>query len=243
MAQSNPDQLTLLFASNANLVFNPLFDKNDLKAGVDYEPVGISVRVNLVLVTNPSAPFRDIKGVIDFAKANPGKLTCSMVGVGSSTHLALELFKFGAGLDILGVPYKGEAASIPDLLSGRVDLSFLSSTAKPYVEAKQAIGLATTGPQRWDIFPNLPTMQEAGLKDFDVSLYFGVIAPRGTPPEMIQKLHHAFDQAMKDPKVLEVVGIQGLVASPTNSDQFAQSVRDDLIRWKPIFEKAGLKKE
>lgn len=241
MAQSSPSQLTLLFASNANLVFNPLIDKVALEPGTDYEPVGVSVRVNLVLVGHPSNPFKDIAGLIAYAKANPGKLTCSMVGSGSSTHLTLELLKYGAQIDVLGIPYKGEAASVPDLLSGRVNLAVLSSTAKQYVESGQVVGLATTGARKWHVFPNLPTMQEAGIKDFDVSLYFGPIAPKGTSPELIKKLHDAFDRAMKDPQVLKVIETQGRNASPTTPEQFARSVRDDQLRWKPIFEKAGIK--
>jgi tripartite-type tricarboxylate transporter receptor subunit TctC len=242
--QARGDAHTLSFAHNGMLISTPLSSaSNKIAPGSDYMPVVLVLKTNLILVAHPSVPFRDFNGLLNFARANPGKLDAAVVGTASNSHLALELLKSASGVNINNVPYRGEGQALPDLLAGTVKIFFMTSTAKPLMDAGKLIGIATTGAERWGMFQDLPTMQELGLPGFLVVGWFGVVAPPGTPPDVIARLNAAFNAAVRLPavrKVLQEVGIDPLGSS---TEEMNALIKTDLERWAPIMKNAGIRTE
>jgi len=240
--RAQPDGYTLGIVPNGVLIVQPLADPAlKVEPGKDYLPVVRAVDIYQVLVAHPSMPFRDVKSLIAYAKANPGKLAYSSGGAGNQSHVGMERFKTAAGIDILHVPYKGEGAAVTDVLAGQVQLSMPSGSAKPHVDKGTLIGLATTGPRRWSLFPQLPTLIEAGLPGLTSITWMGVIAPPGTPADVVAKVNSAFNAALKAQPVhakLEELGFTPVGSTPA---EFETLVRDDLKAWEPIIRKANIK--
>lgn len=241
-ARGNPYLLGLL--NNGVTVTVPLVSSAKLEIVTDYVPVSVLLSTNLVVIANPGAPFRDIAGLIAYARSNPGKLNMAVVGTASNTHLALELLKFQAGVDIHNIPYKGEAQAVPAVLGGEVMTAIVSSTAKPNVDSGRLRALATTGPERWALFPGTPALKESGYPDFSVIGWFGVAAPPGTSPEVVAKLHGAYAAALKNPAVRKAVSEDlGLDLIGTTPEEMAAMIRRDRDRWEPVVRKAGIRIE
>ena len=242
--QARGDAHTLSFAHNGMLVSVPLTSASTkIAPGTDYVPVGLVLKTNLILAAHPSVPFRDYNGLLSFARANPGKLDAAVVGTASNSHLAVELLKVASGVAITNVPYRGEGQALPDLLGGTVKMFFMTSTAKPLVDAGKLVGIATTGAERWDIFPALPTMQELGLPGFLVIGWFGVVASPGTPPDAIARLNGALNAALKNPAVRKTLQEFGIDPMGSTAEEMSALIQSDLKRWEPIMRKAGIKQE
>lgn len=241
-ARGNPHLLG--FFNNGVTVTVPLVSGNKLDIGTDFVPVSVLLSTNLVVIAHPSAPFKDITGMIAYAKNYPGKLDMAVVGTASNTHLALELLKFLSGADIRNIPYKGEAQAVPAVVAGDVLTAITSSTAKPNVDAGRLRALATTGPERWPAFPGVPALRESGYPDFSVFGWFGVAAPPGTSPEVVAKLHAAYMAALKNPAVRKTVTEDlGLDLIGTTPEEMANMIRRDRERWEPVVRKAGIRIE
>ncbi len=239
-----PDGYLVAAALDASFSAIPLMsDSFKPELGRDYSPVIAPVDSAPVLTSHPSLPFRDVRGLIAHVKANPGKLNFGSAGVGSWTHLALEVFLDAAGgLNMVHIPYKGGASAIADRLSGRVSLYISGADVASMVNSGQLIGLAVIHPKRLASLPNMPTLAEAGLPQASLRQWMGIIAPSGTPQEVVARLNVAFNAALKVPAVVKAMEAGGWIINPdTSPDDFTRLVRSDIATWSPIVRRTGLK--
>jgi tripartite-type tricarboxylate transporter receptor subunit TctC len=229
LAKVPADGYSWLFttASHVNI---PPFHKN-----VAYDPVKDFTHVSLVaqnygqaLVIPTSLPANNVSELVALAKKSPGKLSYASAGLGTASHIPAEVFKAKTQTDILMVPYKGVAEVMSDLLSGRVDMFFVGTQiAIKHVEAGKLRALALTGNTRWKGLPNVPTMQEAGIPNFDVVNWFGLWLPAGAPKPIVDKIYDAVQQAIKDPDVIKQFEAQGLYGVGTPPAEFAKFVAQE----------------
>jgi tripartite-type tricarboxylate transporter receptor subunit TctC len=242
VAKSAPDGYTLL--SNASIhVINPsLYPKANFDAINDFAPVTQLASVPLILVVNSELPVRSVKDLIAYAKANPGKLNFGSSGNAAAPHLAGESFKIMTGAPMQHVPYKGSAPALTDLIGGQVQLMFDSMpSAMPHVKAGKIRPLAVTTAQRVAAVPDLPTVAEAGVPGYDISTWYGVWAPKGTPREIVERLHAEIAKVLKLPDTRERYA--GLGADPVGStpDEFAAYCRSELAKWAKVVKESGAK--
>lgn len=206
----------------------------------DFEPVALAVRVPNVLVVNPNVPVKSVKELVDYAKANPGKLNFASSGSGTSIHMAGELFKMLADVDVVHIPYKGSSPAVTDLLGGQVDFMFDNMPSSwPHVDAGKLRALAVTTEDRSKNAPDLPTMQESGFPTFDVSSWFGVIAPKGTPADVVEKLNTAIRTALKEDDVKTRLADLGAVPADTTPEEFGQFIKAEVDGWAPVVKASG----
>lgn len=196
-----------------------------------------------VLVVHPSVPAHSLKDLIALAKAKPGQLSYASSGNGTTPHLSGELFKTMAGIDMVHVPYKGAGASVADLLGGHVDLAFLSlSAVVPQLKVKKLRALAITSEKRSALMPDLSTFGEAGLRGYEVTGWYGVMAPAGTPREVINRLHADVTKALTHAEVRQTLGSFGLEPVGTNSpEEFTAYLRAEISKWAKVVKVSGAK--
>lgn len=239
---ANKEGYTIGVINNTLSVLLPLMDATfKVEPGKDYTPVTGAIETYAVLVANPSVPFKDLAGLISYAKDNPGKLNIASAGTGTPSHLAGELLARSAGIRLTHIPYKGEAPALADLLGGQVQLYFGVGILKPHVEAGRLIGIATTGPQRWNSFPNLPSFTEAGFPGVLTASWLGVIGPPGMAEESVNQLNRAFGTALRNPELRKKLEEQGWVLQPSTPQEFAARIGTDVERWTPIIRAANIK--
>jgi tripartite-type tricarboxylate transporter receptor subunit TctC len=201
LVKSRNDGYTVGLTYSGPAVTTAIFDSSfQLRPGKDYQPVTLTSTAPLVIVAHPGAPFKDMKGLVAYAKANPGKLTVAGSSRGSNAHLGWELIKHIAGIDVTLVIYNGDPQATIDLLNGQYAALMASTTTKPYVEAGKLIGIATTGPTPWAVFPTLPTVSDT-IKGVELVGWYGIIAPPGTPAPVVARLNEAFKTALARPEV------------------------------------------
>lgn len=245
VAKAEPDGKTVGVATLASHAVNPWLYKNmPFDAEKDFEPVSLMVFVPNVLVVNAQKAeelkINTVKDLIDYAKANPGILNYGSGGNGSGGHLAGELFRGQAGIDVVHVPYNGGAPAQLALMSGDVHFTFDNlATAAPNIRSGKLKALAVTTDERSKQLPELPTMKEAGMKDFSVATWWGLVAPAGTPKETLDKLNAAFVKAMKDPVVQERFQNLLVEATPTTAEEFGKLMSEERARYKDIVAAAG----
>jgi tripartite-type tricarboxylate transporter receptor subunit TctC len=244
VSRADPDGYTILFGTSGPLAINQF-----LYTGLGYDPVKsfapiieIGYLPN-VLVVNPNVPANNISELIAHAKANVGKLSFASSGIGASSHLAGVMFNAHAGTDILHVPYKGTAPALTDLLGGQVEMTFTDVlTALPYIKSGKLRALGVTTATRSGSLPDVPTFAEQGLKDFDVSVFFGVVAPAGTPADVVAKLNESFAKVLQEPKIHDTLMAQGLESPPAfTPEQLGSYMVSEAAKWKDIIVKAGVK--
>ncbi|WP_399685806.1 Bug family tripartite tricarboxylate transporter substrate binding protein, partial [Xenophilus sp.] len=221
VARAEADGHTLLFGTSGPLAINSsLYRKIGYDQTKSFAPVIQIGHLPNILVVHPSLPVKDVKELVAYAKANPGKLSYASSGNGASSHLAGVLFNSVAGTDIMHVPYKGTGPALNDLLGNQVSMTFTDIlTALPYVKAGKlrALGVATAA--RSQALPQVPSIAEQGYKGYDVSVFFGIVAPAGTPADRVAKLNKAFAEVLATPKVKELFASQGLEPAPDHSPQ------------------------
>src|SRR5512140_1202101 len=200
-AKSAPDGYTLLMTTSGIMGINPaLYSKLPFDPIKDFAPISMLVSLNNVLVLHPSVPAKSVQEVIALAKAQPGKLTYASSGNGTSIHLSGELFKTMTGVDMLHIPYKGSAPAVTDLLGGQVNMMFDNiPSSLPHIKAGKLRALAVTGAKRSQLLPDLPTIAEAGVPGYESYVWFGVVAPAGTPSSIVQRLNAAIAKAAAAP--------------------------------------------
>jgi tripartite-type tricarboxylate transporter receptor subunit TctC len=228
VARAAPDGYTWLFTT-ASHVNTPPFNEN-----VPFDPVKDFTHVSLVaqnfgqaLVVPPSSPAKSVQELIAIARSHPGKLNYASAGLGTASHIPAEVMKAMAGVDIVGVPYKGTALAMGDVLAGRVDMLFIGTqVALPHVKANRLRALALTGAKRWKGMPEVPTMQEAGLAGYNLINWFGLWLPAGASPAIVNRLHTEFVRALTDPEVRRQFDEQGLEAVGMPPAQFARFVQE-----------------
>ena len=239
-ARAKPDGYTLLFVAVTSAINQTLYKNVNFNLMKDFTPVALGAKVPNILVVNPSVPVKSVKELVDYAKKNPGKLNFASSGSGTSIHMAGELFKQRAGIDVLHVPYKGSAPAVTDLIGGQVQFMFDNMpSAWPHAQSGKLRALAVTTAQRSPSAPDLPTMQESGFANFDVSSWFGLIAPAGTPPEVVNKLNAAMVKALDKPEVLKAYADLGAVAQKTTPAEFGAFIKSEVETWAPVVKNSG----
>lgn len=236
VAKSPPDGYTLLMSSGGMVSVNPhIYSKMPFDPTKDLTPVAAAARVLVFLVVRPEFPASDAKGFIAHLKANPGKRSFGSPGNGSSPHLAGEMMKAQAGLFAVHVPYRGAAPALTDLLSGQLDFLFDPGIALPHVKAGRLKMLAVGSPQRSPLFPDVPTLDEVGLKGFDADTVFGFYAPAGTPAPVIERLNREINRILATQALRERIAALGGEAAPMSPAQFAAKADEDSRRFGAII--------
>ena len=243
--RAQPDGHTLLWGFSAPLVVNPSLYKNlPFDTEKDLAPILLLASSQYMLVVHPSVPANSVKDLIALAKSQPGQLTYASAGVGTPHHLAAELLKNRAGLDIVHVTYKGGGPASVAVMSGEVKMHFGSfASSLPHVRAKRLKALALTGPRRSPEAPELPTMQEVGFAGFDVRSWFGVLAPDGTPNAIVTRLNREFLKILAMADVREALKKIGLDVSGSTPQEFAAHIKAEKAVWTKVIKDAGIKPE
>jgi len=206
---------------------------------VPVAPVNAS---DLVMVVTPSLPAKTLKEFIALAKAQPGKLAYASAGPGTPYHLAGELFKTMTGTDLLHVPHKNSGEARNDVMGGHVQMMFDAVTAmKGNIEAGQVRALATTGMARSSVLPDVPTLNEAGVPGYETTIWLGIMAPKGTPPEIVDRLNAEIAKIIAKPAVKEAWAKQGAVPMTMSPSEFGAFLKSDIDKWAKVIDKAGLK--
>jgi tripartite-type tricarboxylate transporter receptor subunit TctC len=243
VAKSPPDGYTIVMGALSTHAVNPsLYPSMPYDAVKDFVPITLVAMTPNVLVVNPSLPVHSVKELIAYAKANPGKLSFGSGSTGSAGHLAGELFKVDTGVDMVHVPYKGGAPAMQALLAGDTQLMFDNlANSMPQVKAGKLRALAVTTAQRSKLAPELPTMAEAGVPGFDISTWFGLLAPAGTPAAVIAKWNAEVTRILEAPEMRERLALQGAEAAPTTPQQFGAFIAAELAKYARIVKASGAK--
>ncbi len=241
VAKSPADGYTLLMCTVGTHAINmSLYAKMPYDAVKDFEPVVLVAGVPNLLVVHPSVNAKNVRELTALAKAQPGKLNVASSGNGTSIHLSAELYKQMAGVDILHVPYKGSAPAVADLLGGQVQMMFDNMPVSlPHVKAGKLRALAVTSMTRSPALPDVPTMDEEGLKGFDATSWFGLVAPAGTPKDIVAKLNAASVKALATPDMRERLAAQGADPIGNTPDQFAAFIKSEIEKWAKIVKASG----
>jgi tripartite-type tricarboxylate transporter receptor subunit TctC len=241
VAHARPDGHTLFFGTTGTLAINPsLYPKLRYDPVRDFAPVSLMATTMNVLVVHPGVQAPSLGDLVKLAQARPGDLTYASAGNGSSNHLSGELFKARAGIQITHVPYKGSAPALVDLFGGRVSMMFDTVAQQaPHIAAGKVRALAVTGPKRSPLLPGVPTAQEAGLKDFDVTIWFGVLAPAATPAAVVERLNREIVAVMSTDEMRQRMQAEGAEARPTTPAEFAALIRHDIAKWAPVVKASG----
>jgi tripartite-type tricarboxylate transporter receptor subunit TctC len=242
VAKSPPDGTTLLVGTSSTMAIAPhVYTKLPYLPLRDLTPVTLLGTADIMVVVNPTrVPARSIKELLAYAKANPGKLTFASGGNGSISHLLGEYFKSMAKIDMVHVPYKGDAQMVTDLIGGQVDMAFGTAVAfLPHLKSGKLVGIAVTNPKRSTSLPDLPTVSEAGVPGYEALQWFGIAAPAGTPPQIVQKLNTEIRAILALPEVRTKFGELGFEVVGNTPEEFGQFVRAEDQKWKKIADIAG----
>jgi tripartite-type tricarboxylate transporter receptor subunit TctC len=241
VARSAPDGHTLVFASNTNFVFLPNSRKSlpydTLK---DLTSVGMVFTAPFYLAVHPSVPVKSVQDLIALAKSQPGKLNYASLGIGGSNHLVMERFKTRAGVDIFHVPYKGSAQAMADLLSGQIQVMFEGSSTIPNIRSGKLRGLASSGASRTHAMPELPTIAESGLPDFDMSTWDGIAAPAGTPRPIINRLNALLGEFLRSPEAAKRFVSLSVELIDSTPEEMDERIRRELPIYGKVMRDAGI---
>ena len=245
IAKAKADGYVIGMGNFAPLAVNPtMFKKMSFDAAKDLAPICLIEKGPLVLMVPANSPFKSVKDVIAAAKANPGKLSFASGGLGGSHHLSGEMFKSLAGLYITHIPYRGGAPATTDLLGGQVDMMFEQMySAAPNLRAGKTRGLAITSKARSPLFPEIPTMAEAGVTGFEVQNWQGLIGPAGLPPALIKLLNETTNKALAEPTLRELMLSQGNEIGGGTPEQFAAMIKSEADKWGKLVRSANIKPE
>jgi tripartite-type tricarboxylate transporter receptor subunit TctC len=241
-AKASPDGYTLLMASNGIATNMALFPDLTFDARRDFAPIAKIGYAPLVIVVPVASPAKSLKDLIALAKAEPGKLTYASAGNGSSGHLAGELLKSTAKIDVLHVPYKGGAPAITDLLGERISFMPINPVEViAHIRAGRLRALAVASDKRFPLLPDVPTVAEAGLAGYEASVWWGIVAPAKTPPEIVRELNAETNKALANPLMANKLGELGIVVTPGTPDQFAAFIKMQTELWSAVVKSAGIK--
>jgi tripartite-type tricarboxylate transporter receptor subunit TctC len=243
VAKAAPDGYTLLFTTLAHSANPSIYAKLPYDGAKDFQPVAMVSINDFVLVTNPDIEARDVDALIALLKQRPGRLDYSSAGVGSAMHLAGELFKSVARVDAVHVPYRGEGPALNDLLGKRISFSFHGvSTTADHIKGGTVRALAVTGPTRSPLLPEIPTMKEAGLPNYEAYTWSVVLAPAGTPREIVNRLNVAINAVVRQPRMQQrftELGFQ--VVTDSTPESTAEHIRREEDKWAPIIKASGIR--
>jgi tripartite-type tricarboxylate transporter receptor subunit TctC len=243
VAKSPPDGYTLYQSGNANAVNAVSEPPPSFDVLMAFEPVGVAISAPTVLVAHPSSGIKSTKDLIATAKAHPGQIMYASSGAGSVSNLTAELLAHEQGIKLTHVPYKGSTPAMTDLLSGRVQISFAPiSTALPFIKDGKLNALAVTSARRQDQLPDVPTLEELGIKGTDINIWSGFVAPRGTPANRIAKLGDALQKALTSPDVRKQLAVHGIEVTPGEGPEaWTRRMAGDIEKLKKLMAATGLK--
>jgi tripartite-type tricarboxylate transporter receptor subunit TctC len=242
VAKAPPDGYTLLLMSNTHTVNETLVQNKPYNLTRDFVPVAPINYSDLVLVAHPSVSANNIQQVLKAARERPGKMNYASSGTGTPYHMAGELFKSMGGVFLVHIPYKGSSGARTDLLGGQVDLMFDAvTTMTEQIKAGKAKAIATTGKQRSTVLPDVPTVHESGVPNYEATIWLGLLAPKGTPAAVVQRLNEAVSKIVSQPEVQQGWSRQGATAMVMNAQAFDKYVQDDIQKWAKVIRSANIK--
>lgn len=242
VAKSTPDGYTLLFAAGSTAINVSLYSKMPFDPMKDLDPVVHICNVTGILVIHPSVGVASVAELVRLAKDKPGALNYASAGAGTVLHLAGEMFRSMAQVQMTHVPYKGSGPALMDLIGGQVQIMFANMPGTlQHVKAGRLKVLAVTSPRRSPLLPDVPTIAETGLAGYQASTWFGVFAPAGTPREIVAKLNSEFNKALSSPELTEHLRLEGAEAVGGTPEEFRTFVRGEIERWAPVVKSAGVK--
>ena len=242
VAKSAPDGYTLLMMSNTHTVNESLVPNKPFALLRDFVPVAPVNDADLVLVVNPSVPANNLKELIALAKSQPGKLNYASSGTGTPYHMAGELFKSTAGVDILHVPYKGSSQARTDVLGGQVMMMFDAvPTMAEHIKSGRVKAFGTSGKARSPVLANVPTISEAGVPGYEATIWLGIMAPKGTPAAIVNRLNAEINRVLTRPETREEWAKQGVTPIVMNPAEFGKFLSQDIVKWERIVKISGAK--
>lgn len=244
MLRSAPDGYTLLLSPAGPLTTNSLLFASTRYKPEDFAPVALVANAPLVLVVNSKLPITTVSELIAYAKQNPKRLSFSSQGFGATGHLAMEMLKAKAGIEMVHITYPGSAQAMIDLVAGRVELAFdNTSTSVPHVRSGELRAIAVAEPQRLPALPDVPTVQEQGIPDFVASPFFGVAAPGATPSEILDVLNRAIVETVSTPDVRKRLQELGIEVRGGSRADFSSYIEREITRWQSVVAAAGISKQ
>jgi tripartite-type tricarboxylate transporter receptor subunit TctC len=242
-AKSPADGYTLLMGHIGTLAVNPsLYPKLPYNPVKDFAPVAWVARVPNVLVVNPNVPAKNVQELVALAKSKPGQLSYGSGGNGSAANLATEYFKMQTETAILHIPYRGTAPAVTDLMGGQIQMLFTGAPAvMGQVKSGQLRALAVSSPKRLEALPDLPTVAEAGYKNFEADQWYGVVAPAGTPRDIVLKLNQQINLALNSAELKKRLTTEGAVATPETPEAFGKLITQEIDRWRPVITSGRVK--
>jgi len=242
VAKSPPDGYTLLMAAGAVTIAPSIFPSLPYDIVRDFAHVSLAARGGFVLLVHPAVPARTVKEFVALTRSRPGALNYASSGAGAPPYLAAVLFQTLTGAKLTHVPYKGGVQPLADLVGGQVDMYFGGiASAQPYIQSQRVRAIAVTTKTRWEMMPELPTLDESGLRDFDIATFFGLMAPAGTPDEIVARLNAAMQKAIATPTVRKTLMMAGVAPQSSTPGEFSSLVRDEIRRFGAIVKSAGAK--
>ena len=240
VVKAPPDGYTLLLASNPNAISASLYSKLTHDPVEDFAPISLLASEQAVLLVHPSVPAKNLREFIAYVKERPGKVDYSSSGNGSAQHLFVAMFTSQAGIQMNHIPYKGSAQAVTDLLGGQVSAAMPGLAAmRGHIRDGKARALAVTGAKRASAAPEIPTMMEQGMKDYELYVWMGMLAPKGTPAPIIERLHREFVTALRAPAVktfMDTAAIEGVGSTPA---EFGKFFREEKVRWAKVIKETG----
>ncbi len=245
VAKAAPDGYTLLMFVDTNTIFPSTVKQLQHDPATSFAPITVLGRGSHVLIAHPSLPVNNLQELIAYAKAHPKELSYASPGTGSPQHLGFEIIKNSSGIDVVHIPYKGGGQAIVDVLGGNVKLGMLGmAPALPHIKAGKLKALAVTGGRRSSVLPDVPTVAESGFPGFETGQWQGIVAPAGTPPIAIQRVHAELLKIMRQPAVAEKLGSIGMDTTTSSTpDDFARMLQEELKRWPAVVKSAGIQPE
>lgn len=245
-ARSAPDGTTLMVGSTSEIGINPsLYPKLPYNVQRDFVPVTPLAATPMVLVVHPSSPIKSARDLVKLAQESPGKLSFASAGVGSGAHLAAELFFHETKTKLAHIPYKGVGAAFSDIMGSQKDMILFTSlpSAASFARGGQLRIVAVSTRERVSLFPDVPTFIESGVPGYVMEYWYGLMAPAGTPPELLRRLHTAVADVMRQPEVVEALAKQGLQPTYRTPEEFAAFIKADMERWAIVVKSADIKAE
>jgi tripartite-type tricarboxylate transporter receptor subunit TctC len=244
VARAEPDGYTLLMAVNSYAINANIHKSVPFDLQRDFAPIGMVATSPFVLVVHPSLPVKTVQELITYARSKPGVLNYGSAGLATAPHLAGELFKLAAGIEMTHVPYQGSGPNVTGQLRGDVQVSAISlNSIEGFIGSDQVRVLAVMSPERSPKLPDVPTVAESGLKDFNVDLWYALLAPRNTPEPIIARLNADLRRALAMPSTQEAMIKAGYFPAPSSPEELATTISRDLARWKDVVERARLRIE
>ena len=240
VVKAPPDGYTLLLASNPNAISASLYSKLTHDPVEDFAPISLLASEQAVLLVHPSVPAKNLREFIAYVKQRPGKVDYSSSGNGSAQHLFMAMFASQAGIEMNHIPYKGSAQAVTDLLGGQVSAAMPGLAAmRGHIREGKARALAVTGAKRASAAPEIPTMMEQGMKDYELYVWMGMLAPKGTPAPIIERLHREFVTALRAPAVKTFMDGAAIEAVGSSPAEFGRFFREEKVRWAKVIKETG----